>query len=256
VPFATVIGHMRNRVYDPFTGRLLQRDMNATGIALSIQVYHSGSQVPPSEAAFAANFLYSDGGSLYAFLAVGPRSRSDPLGLFSGPTSLLDLQIDYAQDVIEIGFNAGSAVVEVANNYSINQSLYVGWALDWKQRDNASSHGLDRPASNAMGMGSISGFGLLGSSAGFGPVANPASSFKNYLHHIFSNKGKRAAKRLKVLVNKFRLPEAEARQLIESMASKIPIDASQHGGSHTKKYHSWVMNKLFTAMEGKTGTVA
>jgi len=42
VPFATVVMHMRNRAYAPFTGRFLQRDKNATAAVVLGFMAHSG----------------------------------------------------------------------------------------------------------------------------------------------------------------------------------------------------------------------
>jgi len=82
VPFATVIGHMRNRVYEPFTGRFLQRDMNASASVVLGSTAHHGQALEAAVSVFDGLQLYGDGGNVYSYLGGSPRGRKDPSGLF------------------------------------------------------------------------------------------------------------------------------------------------------------------------------
>jgi len=132
VPFATVVMHMRNRAYDPFTGRFLQRDMNATAAVVLGSMAHSGRGLAAGVSAFDAMELYRDGGSLYAYLGSSPYGRRDELGLFFGLRNLIN-PVGYAVMGGVRGIRGG--LQNMLENYAINMEEDIDWAMDWSRRD-------------------------------------------------------------------------------------------------------------------------
>lgn len=90
VPFAHSLYHMRNRTYAPGLGRFLQRDPNATAMALVEATAMHGQGLGAMALAFDLNGLYGDGGNLYQYLGSNPWSRFDPLGLKYDPFDMVD----------------------------------------------------------------------------------------------------------------------------------------------------------------------
>ena len=132
VPFATVIGHMRNRAYDPFTGRFLQRDVNATAAVVLGSMAHIGRGLAAGLSAFDAMELYGDGGSLYAYLRSSAYGRRDELGLFFGLRNLIN-PVGYAVVGGVHGIRGG--LQNMLENYAINMEEDIDWAMDWSRRD-------------------------------------------------------------------------------------------------------------------------
>jgi len=130
VPFATVVMHMRNRAYAPFTGRFLQRDMNATAAVVLGSMAHSRRGLAAGVSAFDAMELYGDGGSLYAYLGSSPFGRRDELGLRFG-ANLLGEAVLFGVRGLRGGLEG------MLDQYSGNQEADLDWAMDWSQPDDA-----------------------------------------------------------------------------------------------------------------------
>jgi len=65
VPFARVVYHNRNRAYAPSHGRFMQRDPNATAVALIEASASHGSGMGAVALAFSMEDMYGDGMNLY-----------------------------------------------------------------------------------------------------------------------------------------------------------------------------------------------
>ena len=90
VPFGHALYHMRNRTYAPGLGRFLQRDPNATALALVDATAMHGRGLGALTLVFDLKGLYGDGGNLYAYLGSNPWVRSDSLGLSYDPFDMVD----------------------------------------------------------------------------------------------------------------------------------------------------------------------
>lgn len=90
VPFANLIYHNRNRVYNPQTGRFMQADPNATALTLLDAAAFAGRSIPALVAAFSVETMYGDGLNLYEYLGSNPVNRSDPMGLSWDPFSAVN----------------------------------------------------------------------------------------------------------------------------------------------------------------------
>lgn len=89
VPYGHTIYHNRNRVYAPALGRFMQRDPNATAMAL-LSSTSSGRGMAAVSLAFSMEDMYGDGMNLYEYLGSNPWQRSDPLGLSWDPFDAVD----------------------------------------------------------------------------------------------------------------------------------------------------------------------
>jgi len=151
VPHATVIGHMRNRVYEPFTGRFLQRDMNATASVVLGAAGHSGRAMSAAVSAFDGMALYGDGASLYGYLGGSPRGRRDELGLRFGA--------DLLGEAIMFGVRGVRGGLEgMTGEYAANQEYDLDWALDWSQPDDRHSRGNNDWVQASFNEGMLGGF--------------------------------------------------------------------------------------------------
>ncbi|MBK7406254.1 MAG: hypothetical protein IPJ41_17020 [Phycisphaerales bacterium] len=90
VPFGHSLYHMRNRTYAPGLGRFLQRDPNATAMALVEATAMHGRGLGALGLAFDMEGLCGDGGNLYEYLGSSPWERSDILGLSWDPFDMVD----------------------------------------------------------------------------------------------------------------------------------------------------------------------
>ena len=85
-----IIGHMRNREYDPMFHRFLQRDVNATGQPVLVaNAFHGEAATARFEDAN-VHALYGDGAGLFAYLRSNPRNNADPTGLNTIAFQLLE----------------------------------------------------------------------------------------------------------------------------------------------------------------------
>lgn len=99
VPDGHVIYYNRNRTYAPALGRFLQKDPNATAMAL-LAGSHSGRGIVAIVAAFGMDDMYGDGANLYEYLGSSPWMRSDPLGLSWDPFDVVD---EYVAETVGAG---------------------------------------------------------------------------------------------------------------------------------------------------------
>jgi hypothetical protein len=89
-PYAKVLYRAGNRTYDPQYGRWMQRDPNATAMALIAASPYHGRGLDAIVVAFSVEEMYGDGSNLYEYLGSNPWLRSDPLGLSWDPFSMVD----------------------------------------------------------------------------------------------------------------------------------------------------------------------
>jgi len=125
VPFADANYHVRNRSYQPKLGRWLQRDPNATGVAVADLLVSGGQVQVPSVSVLDLESLYGDGHNLNEYLGSNTWERADELGLFFG------------YDDLALGIVGGlrGALGEMVGQYADNALADVEWAMDWEMGD-------------------------------------------------------------------------------------------------------------------------
>jgi len=129
VPYAHLIGHVRNRAYNPLLGRWIQADPNATGQMLLFELGVHGRPITPSNPSMDLEQRFVDGASVHAYLRGQPWLGSDPTGLFRG------------QYAVEAGIRIGELAYDLIGTYSANMEADAEWASDWEYADDMHTRG-------------------------------------------------------------------------------------------------------------------
>lgn len=161
---------MRNRTYAPGLGRFLQRDPNATAMALVESTAMHGRGLGALSLAFEMEGLYGDGGNLYEYLGSSPWGRGDVLGLSWDPFDMVD---DYVSEsagnraafLSQLGQNAKAMAVTAATIASYLPFPVVGELGDIALYALGEQSGEELAFSLAMGL--IPGGKLLGKFGSF-----------------------------------------------------------------------------------------
>ncbi len=119
VPGAAGVYYARNRHYHPGLGRWLQRDPNATGLAVLGALAGQGQAAATSLEAPDLTALYGDGPNLYAYVGSDPVNGRDPLGLYDEYDEAIDDLI--GQRLYALGMlNEGSRFALVGMNLALD----------------------------------------------------------------------------------------------------------------------------------------
>jgi hypothetical protein len=235
-------------VYNVSSGRFLQRDPNATASPVQWPLAYNGTLLrAPLVSRFDLQDHLGDGVNVYEYLASSPPTRSDPAGLFIGllgPTSTLDVYLDYNQEVLANGRSAKGFVDDAVNGAAWNQLLDAEWALDWSAPDvGYSSEGIFYRSNGAMS-----------GSSGSGDFAVAGRSFKRYSHPLIEYH--HVATRYGIWGDRFREIFGRANLSINNAANLVPVLKLHHRSKHTQAYHEFVYKYLDNAVGTKQGAEA
>ncbi len=258
VPGANLLGYARNRTYSPRLGRWVQKDPNATACTLlQSQTFH-GVTLAGSVSDANIETLYADGLSLYEYVGSGPWGGTDPMGLdFSlvglmfSATNEADLQVDWAQQVMDAGDDVSTNGTEILNRAALDQFDDFMWASDWSRSDDDYSRTKNSYVSEgAVSVAEGDGFEV----AGLG-------------HHILTRCNLKAFKGgyrwTREFIKLFRKHglKGRAKEILNSTANTMELvtaaeQRAHKGSGHSYKYHMCVLDRCSRAMSGKTGEEA
>ena len=187
-----------NRVYDPPTGRWLQRDPNETAQPIVEALAFNGGGLSLSSQMFDIVRHYGDGPNSYQFVRSNPMNLRDPLGLNSADFDWLDEAGDivassageraaFAQEVLDFGFGvlrAGGKLALIAAASAIIPGAGLAFAAV-----GAFQSGVDI-YENGLGWGN--GLGLVANLAGVGGEA--AKFAARFSASLAAMRGRYAAK--------------------------------------------------------------
>jgi len=140
---AKVLVHNRARDYVPSTGRFLQPDPNATGMALAAGDGSSkfGGPPPKLSARLEPGGQYGDGSNLYLRASGDPKSVTDPSGQFGvmdinfSASCAADLESGWAKDIAEEGMTIADSLGTIYGEYAADRFYDMQWATDWSEPD-------------------------------------------------------------------------------------------------------------------------
>ncbi|HEX2837022.1 MAG TPA: hypothetical protein VHN77_02725 [Phycisphaerales bacterium] len=254
---ATTLAFARNRHLHTAFGRWLQEDPKATGQSLlQHQAFH-GAAITGLACKVDIEALYGDGMSLVAYVGGDPWNQCDSLGLeFSlvglmfSATNEADLQVDWAQQVIDAGNDVADIGGEFLNRAGLDMYDDFDWASDWSRSDDDYSRTKSRYIPDVVGIESDDG---------------PAMAV--ITHHILTRCNLKAFKGgfrwTREFIRLFRKHglRGRAREILNSSANTMELvtaaEKKAHSGNgHSFKYHMWALDRCARAMAGKTGEEA
>ena len=150
VRHASVVYHVRNRIYLPALGVWGQSDPNGTGQpVLASGAMHGmgpdallGGIEPPD-----VKTHYGDGVGTHGYLSASPLMQADPLGLLPTPW-------EAAGAAINVGIGAVRGGLEgMTSQYAANMESDLDWAMDWSRGDDEHSRGDNAWVSDAYDYG-------------------------------------------------------------------------------------------------------
>lgn len=256
-PGATTLAFARNRHLHAAFGRWLQEDPNATGQSLlQHQAFH-GAAITGLACKVDIEALYGDGMSLVAYVGGDLWNQCDSMGLeFSlvglmfSATNEADLQVDWAQQVMDAGNDVADIGGEFLNRAALDMYDDFDWASDWSRSDDDYSRTKNRYIPDVVGIESVDG---------------PAMA--SITHHILTRcnlktfkGGFRWTREFIRLFRKHGL-KGRAREILNSSANTMELvtaaeKRAHSGNGHSFKYHMWALDRCARAMAGKTGEEA
>jgi YD repeat-containing protein len=135
---------VRNRHYSPELGRCLQRDPNATGLAVAYDGSSMAGSMDGASRSIRLGAHLTDGVSIYGWLRGSPIGGSDAFGLFDlsivgllgSSTTVAELQSDWTDTVIDYGMQTGMNVMSMFGQVGWEQADAMDAMLDWNADDN------------------------------------------------------------------------------------------------------------------------
>lgn len=225
----TTIYLNRNRVYDPRLERFLQRDPNGMGQATLLQAAYGGAApTAPAPGAPDLQAHYGDGTNAFAYLGADPVNNSDALGLFLGlfgPTTGLDLYLDYNEEVIDTGLSMRDMFQIAFDDYSYGQLYAAEVASDTTGR-------LD---------GDVFGY-----SAGGAILVAPG---RTHNHHLIP----RFMMGIDAKINRYRLPQSEHELFHRILREEFAIAGLPHENSRgDMRWRTRLKNRAAGAKEAES----
>jgi YD repeat-containing protein len=130
-PFAHLLCHVRNRVYQPHSGGWNQADPNATGSVLLSNAAFHGTALNLHVDQLDLQARYDNGPNTYQYLGSNPWTKSDPMGLFFGYDDLAQVFVGAMRGGLE----------EMVTQYAVNMEGDAEWSSDWEMNDDWHTRG-------------------------------------------------------------------------------------------------------------------
>jgi len=191
-----------NRVYDPPTGRWLQRDPNETAQPIVEAMAMNGEALGASSLMFSLAGLYGDGPNTYNFVRSNPVMGRDPRGLYGddfgsgfdwfleGDTTIAESageRAAFAQEVLDFGFGVMRAGAWIAFQVAAS-AIVPGAGLVFAVMGTIDA--VEDMAQN--GLGWANGFSLVANAAGGAGAA--AKLFSRFSASLAANRARYAAR--------------------------------------------------------------